>query len=541
MASDRGILAEFADLATAVRAHRGWAAAGIEGVRELIPAARTVLVRFDPALVSRAELERRLGDAVDGDDAAAEGPEVRIPVHYDGDDLAEAADLLGVSAEELVRRHLAAEWRVAFSGFAPGFGYAVSNDPLFAVPRRATPRTGVPAGAVGLAGEFTGVYPRESPGGWQLIGRTDAVMWDPDRDPPALLVPGTRIRFERAPARGSAVRRSSSVRTGPAGRPGGGEATEAVGAFTVIRPPLQLLIQDRGRPGYASLGVSVSGAADRTALRDANRAVGNAPGAAVLEAIGAGMLRYRGPASVIAFTGAEGEAWRIRPDGDEQEMVAGIPYALGDGDAIEWEAPERGLRRVIGVRGGILAPTVLGSAASDTLADLGPAPVRADDAIAVGDPAAAPHPVQPDPLPRMLPASGEVVELEVVLGPRDDWFTPEACRALAEREWEVTPRSDRVGLRLHGSGLHGSGLHGPARLERAVEGELPSEGMVTGALQVPPDGQPVLFLADHPVTGGYPVIGCVADGDLDLAAQLPPGARIRFRIAPAPSARHPVA
>ncbi|MDR2999490.1 MAG: 5-oxoprolinase/urea amidolyase family protein [Microbacterium sp.] len=526
-ASDRALLVEAADLDEAMRLNLAWA--GTPGVVELIPGARTVLVRFDPVLVDAASLAAVLSSTtVDAADVPHVG-EVTIPVRYDGEDLADVAGLLGVSADEVVARHLAAEWQVAFSGFAPGFGYTVGSDPLFDVPRRSSPRTRVPAGSVALAGHFTGVYPRESPGGWQLIGRTDAVMWDIDRDPPALFSPGTLVRFERAereivssspgPERGA--QRRDEGRSAPSttaeqrdeGRPHSG-------TLEVLRPALQLLVQDLGRPGHAALGVSASGAADRTAMRDADRAVGNAPDAAVLELVGGAALRYSGVPTVAAVAGAVGEMVLHAADGMERGIRPGAPFALDDGDELRLGHPVRGLRYAVAVRGGILSPPALGSAASDTLAGLGPAPLAAGDVIAVGDPRTAPHPVDPEPLARELPAAGETVELRIVLGPRDDWFTADAIEALTGQDWDVTPRSDRVGIRLHGA----------TPLERAAEGELPSEGAVTGAIQVPPDGQPVLFLPDHPLTGGYPIIGAVIDRDLDLAGQLPPGARVRFRV-----------
>ena len=211
-ASDRALLVEAADLDEAMRLNRAWE--GVPGVVERIPGARTVLVRFDPLRVSADALAAALAATTEADAAQTlPAAEVTIPVHYDGEDLHDVAALLGLSAEEVANRHLAASWTVAFSGFAPGFGYAVSEDAVFDVPRRASPRTRVPAGSVGLAGPFTGVYPRESPGGWQLIGRTDAVMWDIDRDPPALLGPGTVVRFERAgrPSTGSGTQPSAAV------------------------------------------------------------------------------------------------------------------------------------------------------------------------------------------------------------------------------------------------------------------------------------------------------------------------------------------
>ncbi|MGH3690317.1 MAG: carboxyltransferase domain-containing protein [Microbacterium sp.] len=520
-ASDHALLVEAADLDEAMRLNLAWE--GVPGIVERIPGARTVLVRFDPVRVSATDLAAVLA-ATEVDTAHLPGTgEVTVPVRYDGEDLDEAASLLGVSAEELVSRHLAADWRVAFSGFAPGFGYVVSTDPLFDVPRRSSPRTRVPAGSVALAGQFTGVYPRESPGGWQLIGRTDAVMWDIDRNPPALLSPGTAVRFERVRAAARLdVDHSDAVRSDAvaAGRDGDDPANNsgfAEAAVEVIRPSLQLLVQDAGRPGYAALGVSASGAADRRAMHDANRAVGNAREAAVLESVGGAVLRFRG-AGVAAVAGAIGALSLNEAGGAVRSVAHGEPFATVDGDELTLAHPERGLRYVVAVRGGLDAAPALGSRAADTLAGLGPEALAAGAVIPVGG--AASQPVDPDVLPRDLPASGELVDLEITLGPRDDWFTAAALATLTGQEWTVTPRSDRVGIRLQGE----------VPLEREVSGELPSEGAVTGAIQVPPDGQPVLFLPDHPLTGGYPIIGALTDRSLDLAGQLAPGVRLRLTV-----------
>ena len=530
-ASDHALLVEADDLDEAMRLNLAWE--GIPGIVERIPGARTVLVRFDPLRVSASDLAAALA-ATPIDTAHLPGTgEVTVPVRYDGEDLEEAASLLGVTAEELVNRHLAAHWRVAFSGFAPGFGYVVSSDPLFDVPRRASPRTRVPAGSVALAGEFTGVYPRESPGGWQLIGRTDAAMWDIDRDPPALLSPGTAVRFERVrdEARLDVMRldaarldgtggslepaRRAAPQPTPADAEGAGRGAEA--AVEVVRASLQLLLQDAGRSGYAALGVSASGVADRRAMRDANRAVGNTARAAVLESVGGVVLRFRG-AGVAAVTGASGALTLEEAGGGVRPVTHGEPFATVDGDELTLGHPERGLRYVIAVRGGVDAAPALGSRAADTLAGLGPLALTAGTVLPIGD--AGRHAVDPSVVARELPAPGDLVDLEITLGPRDDWFTTAAVETLTGQEWTVTPRSDRVGIRLQGQ----------VPLERALGGELPSEGAVTGAIQVPPDGQPVLFLPDHPLTGGYPIIGALTDRSLDLAGQLAPGVRLRFTV-----------
>ncbi|MFI8372213.1 allophanate hydrolase subunit 1 [Streptomyces sp. NPDC085466] len=197
---ERALLVELADGAAAEALHtevlRRRAAGVLSGVREVVPAARTVLLDgVDEPVRLAAELpgwELRPGHA-------RVGEVVEVPVRYDGPDLAEVAARWGVPAAEAVRIHSSAEYRVAFCGFAPGFGYLTGLGARYEVPRRATPRTAVPAGAVALAGPYTGVYPRSSPGGWQLIGTTDVVLWDTGREPAALLSPGTRVRF--VPAR----------------------------------------------------------------------------------------------------------------------------------------------------------------------------------------------------------------------------------------------------------------------------------------------------------------------------------------------------
>jgi KipI family sensor histidine kinase inhibitor len=199
---DAALLAELDDLSAvlalsaAIDAERD--GGGLAEVLDVVPASRTVLVRCRPLEGVLSRVSERLTELDVADHTSGEGPHVEIDVRYDGPDLADVARLTGLSEDEIVRLHTDAEWMVAFTGFLPGFGYLVGGDERLAVPRRDEARTSVPAGSVGLAGEFTGAYPRESPGGWQLIGRTEARLWDPDREPPALLAPGTRVTFVRA-------------------------------------------------------------------------------------------------------------------------------------------------------------------------------------------------------------------------------------------------------------------------------------------------------------------------------------------------------
>jgi KipI family sensor histidine kinase inhibitor len=198
-AGERGLLVEVEELETVHRLHAALRDLDPPGVVELVPAYRTVLIVAEPDRAGVLdELATALPELELPPAEAVAGETVEVPVRYDGEDLPEVARLTGLEAEEVVRRHTAPEYTVAFLGFSPGFPYLVGLDPALEVPRRDTPRTSIPAGSVGLAGNQTGIYPTASPGGWQLIGRTEVTLFDPARDPPALLAPGTRLRFRVA-------------------------------------------------------------------------------------------------------------------------------------------------------------------------------------------------------------------------------------------------------------------------------------------------------------------------------------------------------
>jgi biotin-dependent carboxylase-like uncharacterized protein len=281
--------------------------------------------------------------------------------------------------------------------------------------------------------------------------------------------------------------------------------------LTVLASGPLATVQDRGRRGWAGIGVTTSGAADRSAADLANRLVGNDPEAAVLE-VTAGGLRVRAERTLlVAVTGAPAA---VRLGGRPAPFDA--PLTIGTGQVLELGVPPVGLRSYLGVRGGVDVPPVLGSRSTDTLSGLGPAPLRAGDRLPVGTLAGDEPFVD---VAAVRPPSGRPV-LSVLPGPRRDWLQPAAWDALVTRDWAVTADSNRVGLRLSGP-----------RLARSRDDELPSEGLVPGAVQVPPDGSPVLFLADHPVTGGYPVLAVVTSVDLPAAAQLRPGDTVRFRVA----------
>ncbi len=527
---DAAILVELADL-DAVLAHAAAIeAAGWPGVVDVVPGARTVVVTVRPS-TDLGALRRAIQTLDVTPIDAADGETVEIPVVYDGPDLAEVAELTGLDADEVVAAHTGTPWRVGFGGFAPGFAYLTGGDPRLNVERRSEPRTSVPPGAVGLAGEFSGIYPRSSPGGWQLIGRTDAPLWDATRTPPALLTPGAQVRFVARPGaeaqsqEGASVARDPrSATTEPQPEPPAAmaeRAAAAVGLAVVPRRALEVvevgplaLVQDLGRPGHAAVGVPRSGAADRAALCLANRLVANDDeGAAAIEVLLGGLAVRAHGLRTVALAGASAPA-----------TVDGTPVAhhsvvtLRPGQTLALGPPPTGLRTYLAVRGGLAVDDVLGSVAGDTLSGLGPAPLQPGDVLAVG-----PEPEHPwllDLAP-VAPPTGGTVMLRAIPGPRADWVADPT--ALTRTTWTVSSRSDRVGMRLEGEPLR-----------RTDKRELPSEGMVRGAIQVPPGGEPVVFLADHPVTGGYPVVAVVVDADVDRAAQVRPGQSVRFRTVEAP-------
>lgn len=497
----------------------------LAGQLDVLAAAETVMVTADSPNAARRIAAQLLQLDLTAP-VQRDGGLVLIDTVYDGEDLAEVAELTGLGIEGVITAHSSQQWTVAFAGFAPGFGYLVGENEALNVPRRSSPRTAVPAGAVALAGSYSAVYPRRSPGGWQLIGHTDARMWDLDREQPALAAPGHRIQFR-------AVREAVTLapEPQPEDRPEAPSAEVASG-LRVVSPGLQSLIQDLGRHGHSGLGVSASGAVDRASLRRANRLVGNAPGAAGIETVAietvaggltVGLTVQAVGDQVLAVAGAPSELSICTPAGREVEPLhrtvpVATPFALLDGETLSIGAPESGFRSYLAVRGGVDTAPVLGSRATDTMSGIGPAPLAAGQLLAAGGEAESGVVGNPELQPD-FPGTAVTV-LDVVRGPRADWFDRAALDSLTGQEWQVKPQSNRVGMRLDGTPL-----------QRTREGELASEGTVAGALQVPPEGLPVLFLADHPITGGYPVIAVVVDSQLDLAAQVPIGGSIRFRWA----------
>jgi len=433
-----------------------------------------------------------------------------LPVVFDGEDLEEVARRTGTSTDRIVAWLCGSDLRVAFLGFAPGFPYLTGLPPeLAGLPRRDAPRTSVPAGSVAVGGGFASVYPRASPGGWQLLGRTDVPLFDPDAPPYALVRPGDRVRF--TVAAGAARVRARQRHPDPRPPLVAGDRDH----LEILDPGALSLIQDGGRRITASLGIPRGGAADPDGLILANRLVGNPDTAAVVECTSVGPTVRIAGRGHLAVVGAGPQAVDILVDGRSVDADTVLPVA--DGQIVSVGRIHRGLRAYLAVAGGLETPTVVGGRASDLLSGLGPGPLRTGDRLARGRPGPVRGSLSPRPSVDSPGAGGEVTVLRALAGPHP--MRQDLLDRLSDTLWRIGSRSDRIGLRLEAPGT-----------TLPVTARTASTAMVTGAVQIPPDGIPIVLLPDHATVGGYPVAACVIAADLPVLGRLSPGDRVALRF-----------
>jgi KipI family sensor histidine kinase inhibitor len=474
-------------LALAVR-RQGWS-----GVEEVVVGHRAVTVVVDPNRAQLGELAHAAATLAPSGPGELSARTIEIPVVFDGPDLEEVASSSGTTSSGVSAAIVTAELVVAMVGFVPGFAYLEGlPGPLAAVPRRASPRPRVEAGAVAIGGGYAGVYPLATPGGWQVVGHTEMRLFDGDTPPFAVLRPADRVRFrevERSHAAGGPAR--PTARPPLVARPtrrGGGR----VPSVRVLQPGMCTTIQDAGRIGAAELGVPRAGVADSLSARLANRGVGNLEVAALLEMTLTGAVLQFESARYVALVGDAGIAIDGRP------MARGAVHPVAAGQIVEVGPIGPGPRAFLAVGGGIENPPLLGSRSSDLLCGIGPGPLVAGDELALGEPGRARG---------RFECPQRCTTLRVLPGP--DGRTRDG---FATGSYVVGPRSDRTGVRLE-----------PDRPLRPVEAVDGSVAMVTGAVQLPPDGQPIILGVDHATLGGYPVVAVVISADLPRLGQLLPG------------------
>lgn len=476
-------LARVAGMAAALHADKA------DGVLDIVPSFASLAVHFGRA---DGGMIREWILSVEFSDGFPAGEEKVIPVCYggeDGPDLPEVADTLGLSVDEVISLHSGAAYTVAAVGFSPGFPYLSGLPERLRLPRRTTPRLSVPAGSVAMAAGQAGIYSFSSPGGWHLLGRTDVALFDVHSERPSFLLPGDRVRFQPVERIGSVENICAVTGEFP------------TGTVEVIHPGGLTTVQDLGRPGHESSGVSPGGTADPQSLRTANLLVGNDPSAAGLECCVSGPVLKFHEETVVALVSGGGRSRRVTA-----------------GETVDFSKLTGGVRACLAISGGVRVPGILGSLATDVRSGFGGYLGRAlkvGDRLALGPPGCVPkcgdwH------VGRMTRDTS--IELRFLTGVQADWFSEEARRRFRSEIYQLTPKSDRMGARLSG-----------APLELAGPREMVSQPVACGSVQVPPDGQPIVLMAERQTIGGYAQIGHVISADLPKLARVWPGTSIRFR------------
>ncbi len=506
---------EIAALEKATGIAQSLAEAAMAGVTDIVPAYATITVHYEPALVTpgAGSPAARMMAAIEAAAAAASkrknkgGREVEIPVCYGGEngrDLAEVAKHAKLKESEVIRLHSTATYRVAALGFSPGFPYLIGLPSKLHMPRRSSPRVEVPAGSVGIGSTQTGVYPLTTPGGWSLIGRTSLRLFRPEEaSRPTLLEPGDIVRFkpvtERELAKEQGVPKPFVTQ----------KLSKQSAVIEVIRPGALTTVQDLGRTGWQHLGVPAGGAMDRRSARIANLLLGNAEDDPLLEAALVGPeLKFLSD-TWIAVTGAhiEGvEGWR--------------PLKVRAGQTISLARIDHGVRVYLAVAGGLEIPRVLGGMGTLVRAGIGGLGGRS---LLAGDRLAAETATMNDTVGgwsagmEFRAAGTDEPKVRFVRGLQWEWFSAASRQVFTSKPFVITPRSDRMGMRMEGPVLK---LKEPR--------ELVSEGVGFGSVQVPPDGHPIVLMADRQTLGGYPKIAHVIAADLPLLVQARTGAKVSF-------------
>lgn len=460
----------------------------LPGVTDVVPGYVKLYIEYDAERLSRMQVERWVRRHLQTLPDRPVGKEVEIPVRYDGPDLAWVAEQTDLSADEVIRLHSQAAYRVFATGFTPGFPFLGPLPERLWLPRRGRPRALVPAHSVAIAGNQSGIYPLPSPGGWHLIGTALIQVYNPHREPVFLLEAGDRVRF--VPSEGPTPEL-------PPLQPLLPDAPQ----YPVLRveePGLLDLVMDGGRRLAGRLGLAASGALDWRLASLANRLVGNPPDAPLLE------LTLKGPVlSVLRPTLGVFVGYGMLP------WVNGIPvqvaqtFALRKGDKLEFKPTSEGLRGYLALAGGLESARFWGSASTDHRGLIGQ-PLQAGDLLGVVEPRGARAGFGPG-----LPPLGQR-RVRLLPGPQ---YSPEALRALCSGVYELAS-GDRMGLRLAGPQVPG--------------GELISEATPLGAVQITTEGQPIVLLNDRGRIGGYAKPALVHPADLPWLAQLRPGQTVRF-------------
>jgi len=463
-------------------------------IRDLVSSFDSVAVHFDPR-DGEAVMEwiKTIEMPADYEDAETSGRMHEIPLHY-CHDIDKVAERLGRTVDEVIRLHSGAIYTVTAIGFSPGFPYLIGLPKELHLPRLDSPRP-VSAGSVAIAGDQSGIYPFDSQGGWHVIGQTSLTLFNPQNNSPALLAPGDRVKFTAVDdlPPGTMISKSPSAK--------------AHGAIEIVKAGPFTSVQDLGRHGYQSIGVTSGGVMDPIAAKVANQLLGNPDGHALLECAMLGPVLKFHRACRIAMLG-----WT--------DHRCGRPIEMAAGQVLDLRSPTIGSYGYIAIAGGIDAPQVLGSRSTDIRAKFGGHHGRRlqnGDHLEIGIAPCGPRNANWHVRWPYDHAKGKTLTLRYIHGMQSDWFRPSSLEAFANSEFRMSSKSDRVGMRLDGP-----------KMTRVISDEMVSQAVVRGSIQVPPDGTPIVLMAECQTIGGYPQIGHVISADLPKLARASTGTSLRF-------------
>lgn len=464
----------------------------LAGISDIIPSYNSLYVEYDANRVSETTVRHWCKQQRPQQTSTTLAPPKTVPVRYDGEDLAEVADKAALSVHDVIALHSRPDYHVYALGFTPGFAFMGSVPKAIHMPRRSTPRVRIPAHSVAMTGSQTGIYPSVSPGGWNLLGHALVAMYDPHRDMPFWLEPGDTVRF--LPQEGEAPADVTPLRLLPE------QPDHAV--LEVTKAGLLDIVVDGGRVLAGRYGLCRGGMLDAVSGTLANRLVGNDPFAPVVEmSLMGGSYQAVSPC-VVAVAG-----WGMQAKHNGQDVVTPRSFYLEVGDELTFIPSSTGVRSYLAVAGGIASDRFMGSSSVDLKGNIG-TPLKAGDVLGVREVkvARASRMFHPWHAPR------DAVSLRITPGPQ---ASKDALNALTKQTFTVS-HADRMGLRLADGDVPG--------------GELTSEAVPIGAIQVPPGAHPILLLHDRGTIGGYHKPALLHPADLPRAAQIRQGQTVRFRL-----------
>jgi len=510
---DNGLLIEFGDVISlevnrrVIALSEAIIGAKIQGVEELVPTYRSLLVGYNASKISYEQLVFRIKDiekTMEERSMEKVGRKIIIPVVYGGEyglDLTDVARFHGLTEEQVVKIHSGREYRVYMVGFVAGFPYLGEVADEIATPRLETPRLKVPAGSVGIAEKQTGIYPCEAPGGWRIIGRTPSRLFNPLQQPPVLLQLGDIVKFKPISEKEFRITEKTPQKQ-PADRfP---KNKKGIKVFQVLKPGFFTTVQDLGRYGYLRYGVPISGAMDTFSLVAANLLVANNPDDACLEITLIGPELQALTKTQIAITGGAAS-----PKINGQHVPMWQTLEVQEGAVVSFGKMESGCRAYLSIRGGVDTPPVLGSRSTHVRGGFGGIngrQLKTEDIIGGFDVSLLK--VGYSMPEELVPQFTGQFKARVILGPQADMFTERGITTFLSSQYKVTLEADRMGYRLEGP-----------IIEHKAKADIISDALLPGAVQIPKNGKPIMIMRDAQTAGGYPKIAVIITPDVSTLGQ----------------------